>query len=71
MDGYQATLEIRRRERGARHTPIVALTASAMECDREHCVRCGMDDFLPKPLDAERLAETVGRWLSQASAASA
>jgi signal transduction histidine kinase/ActR/RegA family two-component response regulator len=68
MDGYQATLEIRRRERGNRHTPIVALTASAMECDREHCVRCGMDDFLPKPLDAERLAETAQRWVSATTA---
>lgn len=62
MDGYQATVRIRAAER--RRVPIVALTASVMEADRLDSLRVGMDDYLVKPLDPERLSATVQRWLA-------
>lgn len=56
MNGYEATIAIKKRnvERGV-HTQIIALTASAMESDRHHCLESGMDGFLMKPIDKEAL----------------
>lgn len=63
MDGIEATQRIREREaRGAR-TPIVALTADAMTGTLDKCLQAGMDDYLSKPLDAERLAEILQRFM--------
>jgi signal transduction histidine kinase/ActR/RegA family two-component response regulator len=62
MDGYIATQAIRQTERSTR-TPIIALTASAMQGDEEKCRDAGMDDYLAKPVDAKRLAGTLQRWL--------
>ena len=59
MDGLEATREIRRREVPGRHTPIVALTASAMTGDLEQCTAAGMDGMLTKPLEQARLRETL------------
>jgi CheY-like chemotaxis protein len=60
MDGLDATAVIRDREklRGA-HIPIVAMTAHAMEGDRERCLEAGMDGYVTKPVEAERLVEAV------------
>ena len=68
MDGFMATDAIRRRERESHNlrTPIVALTANALEGDRELCVQAGMDDYLCKPFTNEDLLDVLGRWLPDA-----
>jgi signal transduction histidine kinase/ActR/RegA family two-component response regulator len=63
MDGFEATAAIRAREaEGGRHTPIVALTASAIEGDRDRCLAAGMDDYLAKPFRLADLRRLVLRW---------
>jgi PAS domain S-box-containing protein len=68
MDGYTATERIRAAETGPRR-PIIAMTAAAIEGERERCLAAGMDDFLTKPIDAARLADTLERWLRPDAAA--
>jgi signal transduction histidine kinase/DNA-binding response OmpR family regulator len=63
MDGYQATEEMRRLEGKERHTPIIAMTAQAMKGDRERCLAAGMDDYISKPVDPERILMVLRRWL--------
>jgi signal transduction histidine kinase/CheY-like chemotaxis protein len=64
MDGFEATRIIREREGDARHTRIIAVTANAMEGDRERCLAAGMDDYLPKPFRAADLKRVLARWLA-------
>jgi CheY-like chemotaxis protein len=69
MDGYQAAKLIRTLEDqdGRTRTPIVALTAHALNGDREACLQQGMDDYLTKPFDRAALAAMLSRWLPSTS----
>jgi PAS domain S-box-containing protein len=61
MDGIAATRKIRELET-LRHTPIIALTANAMTGDRERCEAAGMDDYLTKPIEVERLRAALTKY---------
>jgi two-component system sensor histidine kinase/response regulator len=66
MDGFAATTEIRRLEQHRGHgtpLPIIAITANALQGDREACLAAGMDDYLSKPFTQQQLGAVIGRWL--------
>lgn len=64
MDGYQATREIRKLEEEGQRVPIVAVTANAMEGDREKCLEAGMDEYLSKPIEFEVFEKVLKKFLS-------
>ena len=68
LDGYQATQQIRQWEAstGQARRPIIALTASVFAEDRQRCLKAGMDEVLPKPIELNVLTSTLGRWLPDA-----
>jgi two-component system sensor histidine kinase/response regulator len=60
INGFEATAAIRQKERGdGAHIPIIALTAHALKGDRERCLEAGMDDYLSKPIEAQKLFDVV------------
>jgi len=71
MDGLEATARMREREQrlGLARTPVIALTANAMEADRRACMAAGMDDYLGKPFTSVQLLLTLQHWLGAAPAA--
>ena len=67
MDGLTATREIRQRE-VERRTPIVALTAGALQSDEANCLNAGMDGFIAKPIDIQKLSQVLKFWHEKATA---
>jgi PAS domain S-box-containing protein len=63
MDGYATTAALRLRENGGPRIPVIAMTAHAMEGDRERCLEAGMDDYLSKPIVREKLIDALRRWI--------
>jgi response regulator RpfG family c-di-GMP phosphodiesterase len=71
MDGFDTTAAIRLIESGkdtsGQKIPIVAMTANAMQGDRQKCLDAGMDDYISKPLEAQDLVDVVEKWLKAGS----
>jgi signal transduction histidine kinase/CheY-like chemotaxis protein len=66
LDGYAATGEIRRLEGDTRHTPIIAMTATASSEERARCLAAGMDDYLAKPIRRADVAAMLSTWVPSA-----
>jgi PAS domain S-box-containing protein len=69
LDGFEASQRIRELERRGdlrARTPIIAITANAMQGDRERCLQAGMDDYVSKPIGIEQLRATLGKWVNKA-----
>jgi len=65
LDGFETSIQIRQQEQlqaGDSHIPIIALTANALQGDRERCIAMGMDDYLSKPVKSEDLQKMLGRY---------
>jgi CheY-like chemotaxis protein/HPt (histidine-containing phosphotransfer) domain-containing protein len=71
MDGLEATLHIRNPQSAVRnhHIPIIAMTANAMQGDREKCLESGMNDYVSKPVSPQALAEALEKWLPKETTA--
>jgi len=67
MDGYEATQTLREIEKNknTQRIPIIAMTANAMEGDKEKCIEAGMDDYVSKPVNQQALKETLAKWLNK------
>jgi polar amino acid transport system substrate-binding protein len=64
LDGFQATIKIRQAEvQSGKHVPIIAMTAQAMQGDRQRCLEAGMDDYISKPIYAEKLIPILAKWI--------
>jgi len=70
MDGFEASRAIRQAEQSlGRHVPIIAMTASALQGDREACLAAGMDDYISKPVRWSELSATLSRWIGRPAVA--
>jgi CheY-like chemotaxis protein len=63
LDGYDATRAIRRGDAGNPNVPVIAMTANAMQGDRERCLEAGMEDYIAKPVRQKELLAVLERWL--------
>lgn len=67
MDGYELTAAIRNMEKdGDKRSPIIAITANALQGEAEKCLQAGMDDYLAKPVEMDKLKRMLSRWLPKA-----
>lgn len=66
MDGYEATKRIRQVSSKVLNSkiPIIAMTANSMKGDQDKCISVGMDDFISKPVNPNKIEEALTRWLS-------
>lgn len=62
MDGLEATRKIREMQKGKKHTPIIALTANAMQGDQKKCLDSGMDDYLSKPFEVKDIENLLDKY---------
>ncbi|MDX1402410.1 MAG: response regulator, partial [Kiloniellales bacterium] len=62
LDGLAATKRIRRTDSAFKNVPIIAMTANAMQGDRERCIQAGMNDYVPKPIETKLLLNRVDFW---------
>ena len=67
MDGYQTTTKTRALSKGA-DTPLIAMTANAIETDWKRCLDTGMDDYLSKPVHLETARRMMNRWKARSAA---
>ena len=63
MDGRETTVNLRKMETNQKRVPVIALTADAVEGEKERCLASGMDDFILKPVEESQIREIVYRWL--------
>ncbi len=67
MNGYDATIEIRKTDGGQKRVPIIAMTADVIDGSRERALDAGMDDFIAKPVDVHELSRALRTWLPKAA----
>ncbi len=65
MNGYEATKLIRAMERPDAMLPIIAMTADAFNDDIQHCLECGMNEHIAKPIDVKRLVQLLKKYLNK------
>jgi CheY-like chemotaxis protein len=65
MDGYEATAQIRKTGGSNCTIPIIAMTANAMEGDKEKCLKAGMSDYITKPIRKQLLVDMIIKWTSK------
>ncbi len=70
MDGFEATRRIREKGGTEDRVTVIAMTANAMQGDRERCLEAGMDDYIPKPISKEELGKILRRWVGEGEAVS-
>src|SRR5262249_828260 len=63
LNGYEATQKIRALSPDICRLPIIAMTANAMAGERERCLECGMDDYISKPIEKNKLVQILSRWV--------